>query len=341
MAGRGERLKGYNVALEVFDRPATFDASDPIVRVEAVRLRDRLREYYATDGQSDPIRIGLAKGSYMPTIEFQHAVTPDLSPYPVKLTGAFGVAQQGRNGDAHLELLRGLERFWLHSRQSCAEAQHHFAKAVALDPDYAAARSWLARTYVFQYGMNWNGDFQTTMGPAIEHARRAVELDRQSPYAHSILGWVRFFMKDAENALSEGQLACAFNSDSVDSKLFLSLFLSSTGHGEEALSNIETAMLLQPYPSSMHFYALGLCHFALVNYKGAIDAFSRGVDVNPSFMPCHYARAITYGVCGRVEEARAEAAIVKADWPNTCMDFFLDPPLAAVYLRGKKIAGLA
>ena len=84
-------------------------------------------------------------------------------------------------------------------------------------------------------------------------------------------------------------------------------------------------MLLQPYPSSMYFYALGLCHFALINYKGAIDAFSRGIEVNGSFMPCHYAMTITYGVCGRVEEARAEAAIVKADWPNTCMEFFLDP----------------
>jgi adenylate cyclase len=47
LAGRGERLKGYNVALEVFDRPQTFDPIlDPIVRIEATRLREKLREYY-------------------------------------------------------------------------------------------------------------------------------------------------------------------------------------------------------------------------------------------------------------------------------------------------------
>ena len=52
LAGRGERLKGYNVALAVFDRAETFDSNiDPIVRLEAGRLRDRLREYYETDGQ--------------------------------------------------------------------------------------------------------------------------------------------------------------------------------------------------------------------------------------------------------------------------------------------------
>src|SRR5262245_26876455 len=72
LAGRGERLKGYNIALEVFDRPETFDADvDPIVRMEAARIRDKLREYYATDGQGDPIHIDLPKGKYILEIEFR------------------------------------------------------------------------------------------------------------------------------------------------------------------------------------------------------------------------------------------------------------------------------
>jgi adenylate cyclase len=72
LAGRGERLKGYNVALAVFDRPKTFDpAIDPIVRIEAARLREKLRQYYETEGQTDPIRIELRKGSYAPQIEFR------------------------------------------------------------------------------------------------------------------------------------------------------------------------------------------------------------------------------------------------------------------------------
>jgi hypothetical protein len=64
LAGRGERLKAYNVALEVFDRPETFDPTvDPLVRIEAARLREKLREYYGTDGQGDPIHIDLPKGT--------------------------------------------------------------------------------------------------------------------------------------------------------------------------------------------------------------------------------------------------------------------------------------
>ena len=76
LAGRGERLKAYNVALEVFERPETFDPTvDPLVRIEAARLREKLREYYGTDGQGDPIHIDLPKGTYTPQIEFRQPAT--------------------------------------------------------------------------------------------------------------------------------------------------------------------------------------------------------------------------------------------------------------------------
>lgn len=81
LAGRGERLKGYNVALEVFDRSEGFDPNvDPVVRMEAGRLRDRLREYYEGEGRSDPIRIDLPKGAYTPKIEFRQAATLEPGP---------------------------------------------------------------------------------------------------------------------------------------------------------------------------------------------------------------------------------------------------------------------
>jgi TolB-like protein len=80
LAGRGERLKGYNVGIEVFDRPETFDpAIDPIVRIEAARVREKLREYYDTDGLNDPVRIDLPKGTYTPQIEFCQAAAAVVS----------------------------------------------------------------------------------------------------------------------------------------------------------------------------------------------------------------------------------------------------------------------
>jgi adenylate cyclase len=65
LAGRSERLKGYTIAVQVFGRPVDFDAqTDPLVRVEAVRLRQRLVEYYAGEGRADPVRLALPRGGY-------------------------------------------------------------------------------------------------------------------------------------------------------------------------------------------------------------------------------------------------------------------------------------
>jgi adenylate cyclase len=65
LAGETERLKGYAIAVEVFGRPASFDArSDPLVRVEALRLRQRLTEYYADEGAADSVRLDLPRGGY-------------------------------------------------------------------------------------------------------------------------------------------------------------------------------------------------------------------------------------------------------------------------------------
>ncbi|AXA43047.1 adenylate cyclase [Rhizobium leguminosarum] len=67
LAGRAARIKGYSVAVEVFKRPNDFTQDDPVVRIEAGRLRQVLERYYLTAGQHDPIRIDIPKGGYVPT----------------------------------------------------------------------------------------------------------------------------------------------------------------------------------------------------------------------------------------------------------------------------------
>jgi len=74
LAGQGDRLKGYTIAVEVFGRPPDFDAqTDPLVRVEAGRLRRRLIEYYAEEGRDDPVRLELPRGSYSVVSTYQAA----------------------------------------------------------------------------------------------------------------------------------------------------------------------------------------------------------------------------------------------------------------------------
>lgn len=84
LAGRGNRLKAYVIAKEVFGRGDNFDTmNDPVVRIEAGRLRRALERYYLLSGRNDPIRIDIPKGTYIPTLQWtgrEPSVEADLAP---------------------------------------------------------------------------------------------------------------------------------------------------------------------------------------------------------------------------------------------------------------------
>jgi hypothetical protein len=67
----GVSLKEYEIATEVFHRPADFDPQlDSTIRVQAGRLRLKLAEYYGSEGADDPILVDLPKGGYL--LSFHH-----------------------------------------------------------------------------------------------------------------------------------------------------------------------------------------------------------------------------------------------------------------------------
>src|SRR5215469_6154341 len=71
LAGRGSQIKEYSIGVEVYSRPSGYDPRvDATVRVEASKLRKRLSEYYAGEGQGDPILIKIPKGHYTPVFEY-------------------------------------------------------------------------------------------------------------------------------------------------------------------------------------------------------------------------------------------------------------------------------
>ena len=73
LSGRGESLKGYAIALAVFGRGVSFYLqADPVVRLEARRLRRDLDSYYVEAGQYDPVRISIPNGSYVPNFDWHH-----------------------------------------------------------------------------------------------------------------------------------------------------------------------------------------------------------------------------------------------------------------------------
>ena len=70
VAGRAEKLKEFSVGVEVFGRDSSFDPRfDPIVRVQARRLRSQLEKYYAEEAAQDEIILEVPKGRYAVTFK--------------------------------------------------------------------------------------------------------------------------------------------------------------------------------------------------------------------------------------------------------------------------------
>lgn len=80
LAGEGSRLKQYSIGIDVFDRDDSFDpAIDSIVRVEAGRLRAKLREYYSNPDSIDEVQIAMRKGKYIVEFQFQNSINTKAS----------------------------------------------------------------------------------------------------------------------------------------------------------------------------------------------------------------------------------------------------------------------
>jgi Tol biopolymer transport system component len=88
--GRTEEIKESVIAVEVLGRsPSSFDSkSDPIVRVEAGRLRDRLDSYYRDEGKSDRIFITMPKGGYVPKFSERPVPKPKRVGHPALVFAA-------------------------------------------------------------------------------------------------------------------------------------------------------------------------------------------------------------------------------------------------------------
>jgi hypothetical protein len=117
-AGAADLLKGFAIAVDVFGKDAEFDPStDAVVRVQARRLRDLLDQYYATEGAADPLRIVIARGSYVPAyVEVSDPARarniPDALAGPVSAAVRSNLGRAAAPPAMPPQLMRHVRMFW-------------------------------------------------------------------------------------------------------------------------------------------------------------------------------------------------------------------------------------
>jgi tetratricopeptide (TPR) repeat protein len=320
--GRGERLKEYQIGVDVFERDGDYDQrTDPVVRVEARQLRFKLSEYYAGPGSNDAVVISLPKGGY--AARFERKAVPGPSA-PIEIApaqpsaeerlaparrrwavatalvalGALGVVlwlslRGGRvagthvvNSDAQELYLKG--RFYWDKRtpESLNMAVDYFTQAIAKDPNYAAAYVGLADTYnlLSEYTVM---PYREAFARALAAARKAVQLDDSLAEAHCSLAYASFWGAwDAVTAEREFKRALRLKPDSAVGHHWFATFLSAQGRSAEALAEIDRAQQLDPTSISV------LADKAEImgdsgRHTEAIALASQIAGSDPSFLSAH------------------------------------------------------
>lgn len=80
LSGTADSLKEYTVGLDVFAKPVSYDPrQESVVRMHVARLRQKLAEYYRTEGVDDPVIVDVPKGGFKVTFE-QREIAPAVPP---------------------------------------------------------------------------------------------------------------------------------------------------------------------------------------------------------------------------------------------------------------------
>ncbi len=224
----------------------------------------------------------------------------------VKLTEAEHV-RLGRPPTGVLEaydlVLRGHDERSRTTREGNAEARRLFAKAIDLDPGYAAAYLGQSWTYLQSWQLLWTTD-RESLEQARELAEKASVLNDNLAGACHVLGQIYLWMKQHDRAIAQAERGIALAPNDADGYETMAEVLGWSGRGEESLATIRRAMRLNPRYRFFYLWTLGHGYYLTERRQEALDAFAKLLEANPNFVPAYAYRAVLFSELGRIKEAR-------------------------------------
>lgn len=256
------------------------------------------------------------------------------------------VAQSATAYDLTLRAIPAIYRMEETTFRAAGEA---LGRAVALDPDYAAAHAWWACWHIFLVGQGWTDDRAAAMARAGDLADRAIQLDPADARALTIAGHVQAFLHgDLDAAMALHDRALAMNPNLPLAWVFSGLAQTYMGAHDEAIRRIEQARHLSPFDPHGFFFdgALMIPHLFLGRFAEAVEIGRRSIALNPGLSSTYKIQLSALGHLGRLEEAAiARRRLAELDPGFTLTEAALRNTLRraednALYIEGLRRGGL-
>jgi adenylate cyclase len=238
-----------------------------------------------------------------------------LTAVQVKLTGGEDArlrAKGTKNLDAFLKLSQARGHYQIMSKEEQSLARQLAEEAIALDPQYSAAYSFLAAVTYNEVILGTYKNPREGLERAVELGKKAVALDDSSSHAHAGLSFPYVFLREHEKGLSEAEKAVSLEPNSAWAHHALGSALYFSGRFEEAIAIFKKSLRLSPIPVTSNVLALlGNAYRLLGQYEEAASTYKKVLQLyGPHHLTGHLWLAVTYTLMGREKEAHAEAAEV-------------------------------
>jgi len=251
--------------------------------------------------------------------------------------------------DAYDYYLRGLESFYIQTRESMTEARRLFQKAIELDPGFASAYAMAAYCFAVRKASGWVTNRALEIAEAARLARRAVELGKDDAVALSRAGHtLAYVVEDFDAGALFIERARTLNPN-LGSAWYASGWLGVwTGEPQKAIEHLERFMRMSPLDPALALArnAIAFAHVFAGRYDEAVRHAEQALSEQPNSPLALRAAATSYALAGRIKQARNVMTRLREIDPALRISNLNDrsplqrPQDIAKYAEGMRIAGL-
>ena len=225
------------------------------------------------------------------------------------------------NIEAYLKLWQARSYFFHADRGSNLLARQICEEIIVLEPDWEVPHALLGWTHWQDVWLRSSDSPEESVQKAFQCAQKAISLN-ESPIACALLSFLYTLTGQHDKALEEGERSIALDPNSADAHAWYAYTLYTAGEPTKAVSRIEKALRMNPFPPSWYFLFLGSSYRLLGRYEEAISAFKKAILKEPTSLFARLFLAVTYAMSGREEEAQAQAKEgIKID-PSFSLEYF-------------------
>ena len=235
-------------------------------------------------------------------------VAPELARAELKRS----TSKQTQNLNAWDLCLRGMALIRERTAEGNTKARDVFTRAITIRPDYADAHAGLAMSYNQDILIELAEDRTATATQAMEAARKAIECDESSSWAHQELSTAYQWLNRLDDALAEARIAVDLNPNNAYALHALGNKLDLAGD-PDGIAFMEKAQKLNPEDARLHTHLtfLARAYVNIGNQGAAVERARQAIRRQPDYIPAYYILAITLGYLGELDKART--ALAKCD----------------------------